>query len=262
MKIDIFSSSQLRAFIVSSSHRYKEAFAYTLWAFSGLLITGLTTELSLSQISKLSGVLIPTWFLITLAIYILNDLSDRKFDKLVGNDQPIATGEVKPKNALPIVFVFSITALLLSSLVNPFVLLISATYLGIGVIYSTPPLHIKKRLMGKQFTLTSLFLLSLLAGGASVLRFPPTLLFLIMVFGIFTFFMTPIPDLKDMKSDSKQGCKSLPLLIGPKYCIYMGILAFSTLLFFAIWGFLYFNFNFFLIPMTALLSLANICFVE
>lgn len=258
LKGDFLSLSQLRAFTVLSSSRFMEALAYTLWAVAGLLVTGLTVRWSLYQILGVGLKLIPAWVFAALAIYILNDLYDKEFDKMVGNERPLATGKVNAQHAKILIFAFSIIALVISYCVNVPVFLVCASYLVLGVMYSTPPVHLKKRILGKQFTLTSLFTLSLLAGGISVMDIPTNLIFMISTFGIFVFFMTPIPDLKDIDSDRKQGCKTLPLLIGKDRSILMGIVAFVILLCTALFGYLYFGFNISLIPMTSILVLINL----
>lgn len=187
--------------------------------------------------------ILPAWLFLTLGVYILNDIYDREFDKLIDREQPLVNGDVESIEAMVVVLTFTALGLILSAFVNVSTLLVSVLFLGIGVIYSVPPINLKKRILGKQFTLTSAFLLSILVGGVALRGFPSVLSFMILCVGPFVVLMTPIPDLKDMESDKKQGCKTIPLLIGPERTIDLGILAFASLLSLSFLGYLLYNFN-------------------
>ncbi|KXA96884.1 hypothetical protein AKJ38_02395 [candidate division MSBL1 archaeon SCGC-AAA259I14] len=257
MNVDIFNKQQFRAFKICSSSRLKMGIVYSFWALSGLLVTGLGMNLSFSNIFSKGLILLPAWFFLTLAIYVLNDMYDREFDKLIDREQPLVTGEVNPTQAMVVISTFVALAITLSAIVNISALAVSLIFLIIGTIYSIPPIQIKRRILGKQFTLTSLFLLSILAGGVAIRGFPSALFFMILCVGPFLVLMTPIPDLKDMESDKKQGCKTVPLLLGPNISIDLGILAFLSLSTLSILGYLVYGFNLIFVISIVILSFIN-----
>jgi len=85
--------------------------------------------------------------LVTGAIFVLNQYFDRKSDIL--NPQkmhlPVAAGELSPKqSSILFVSLFAI-GLLVTAVVDYTLLLLFVTYIGVGIVYSTPPLHFKKR---------------------------------------------------------------------------------------------------------------------
>ena len=85
--------------------------------------------------------------IVTGAIFVLNQYFDRKSD--IMNPQkrhlPVAAGELSPKqSAVLFVSLFAI-GLLVTAVVNYTLLFLFVTYIGVGIVYSTPPLHFKKR---------------------------------------------------------------------------------------------------------------------
>lgn len=254
----ILNSFDYRAFLITSSNRAREAVVYTLWTISGLFIVNLIRGFSFQSMLGIGLRLIPAWIFTTLAVYILNDLYDRHFDRIIDRDQPLVTGKVTPKQAMIVVISFTGISLMISLSMNVSVFIFSVAYLVLGMLYSIPIIHIKGMFLGKQFTLAALFTISMGAGAASVQSFPPQIIFILLSAGVFIFFMSPILDLKDMDSDKEQKCKTMPLLIGPDKSVNMGIFALTLLLISSFVGYLYFNFNIGLVLFIALLCAINL----
>ncbi len=85
--------------------------------------------------------------LITGGIFVLNQYFDRKSDQ--SNPQkrhlPMASGELSPKHSsILIVSLFAVGSLI-TAVVDSTLLLLFICYVAIGVFYSAPPLHFKKR---------------------------------------------------------------------------------------------------------------------
>lgn len=85
--------------------------------------------------------------LVTGAIFVLNQYFDRKCDK--ANPQkrhlPVAAGELSPKQS-SVLFVSLFTiGLLVTAVVDYTLLFLFVTYIGVGIVYSAPPIHLKKR---------------------------------------------------------------------------------------------------------------------
>ena len=85
--------------------------------------------------------------IVTGAIFVLNQYFDRKSDILNPQKRhlPVAAGELSPKqSAVLFVSLFAI-GLLVTAVVDYTLLFLFVTYIGVGIVYSTPPFHFKKR---------------------------------------------------------------------------------------------------------------------
>lgn len=85
--------------------------------------------------------------LVTGAIFVLNQYFDRKID--IMNPQkrhlPVANGELSPKQSSVLFFSLFTAGLLVTAVVDYTLLFLFVIYIGVGIIYSTPPIHFKKR---------------------------------------------------------------------------------------------------------------------
>ncbi len=85
--------------------------------------------------------------LVTGAIFVLNQYFDRKSD--IMNPQkrhlPVAAGELSPKQSSVLFVSLFAIGLLVTAVVDYTLLFLFVAYIGVGIVYSTPPLHFKKR---------------------------------------------------------------------------------------------------------------------
>jgi 4-hydroxybenzoate polyprenyltransferase len=85
--------------------------------------------------------------IVTGAIFVLNQYFDRKSD--IMNPQkrhlPVAAGELSPKQSSVLFVSLFAIGLLVAAVVDYTLLFLFVTYIGVGIVYSTPPLHFKKR---------------------------------------------------------------------------------------------------------------------
>lgn len=85
--------------------------------------------------------------LVTGAIFVLNQYFDRKSD--IMNPQkrhlPVAAMELSPKQSSVLFVSLFAIGLLVAAIVDYTLLFLFVTYIGVGIVYSTPPLHFKKR---------------------------------------------------------------------------------------------------------------------
>lgn len=84
---------------------------------------------------------------ITAAIFVLNQYFDRKTDRSHPQKRnlPLASGELPPRHSwILIVSLFS-AGLLIATVVDSALLPLFLSYIGIGLFYSAPPIHFKKR---------------------------------------------------------------------------------------------------------------------
>jgi 4-hydroxybenzoate polyprenyltransferase len=84
---------------------------------------------------------------VTGAIFVLNQYFDRKSDILNPQKRhlPVAAGELSPKQSSVLVVSLFAIGLLVAAVVDYTLLFLFVTYIGVGIVYSTPPFHFKKR---------------------------------------------------------------------------------------------------------------------
>ncbi len=85
--------------------------------------------------------------LVTGAIFVLNQYFDRKSDKTNPQKRhlPVAAGELSPKQSSVFFVSLFATGLLVTAVVDHTLLLLFVTYIGVGIVYSAPPISLKKR---------------------------------------------------------------------------------------------------------------------
>jgi len=117
--------------------------SWQVWLFNFLLGCIL---FGLPQISRFIIVLF-SFSLATIAIFILNQYFDREIDRVnnLKNSLPIASGDVKPRTGLLLFFVFTFISLASAFSTDVSIFLLLLTYILLGVGYSTPPFRFKNR---------------------------------------------------------------------------------------------------------------------
>lgn len=85
--------------------------------------------------------------LVTGAIFVLNQYFDRKSDRTnaLKRHLPVAAGELSPKQSSVLFVSLFAVGLLVTAVVDYTLLFLFVTYVGVGVVYSAPPLSFKKR---------------------------------------------------------------------------------------------------------------------
>ncbi len=84
---------------------------------------------------------------ITAAIFVVNQYFDRKSD--LSNPEkrclPVASGELNPRDTWILVISLFATGMLITAAVDSTLLTLFVSYMGIGLFYSAPPVHFKRR---------------------------------------------------------------------------------------------------------------------
>jgi 4-hydroxybenzoate polyprenyltransferase len=85
--------------------------------------------------------------LVTGAIFVLNQYFDRISDQTNPQKRnlPVAAGDLSPKQSAALFISLFATGLLVTAIFDSRLLLLFVTYIGVGIVYSTPPIHFKKR---------------------------------------------------------------------------------------------------------------------
>lgn len=181
--------------------------------------------------------------LIALAIYISNDVADLETDVANLVTRPIAQGKVLRKDALTLSAMLYLAGVALGSLVNIATLFFCILSVALGVAYSFSPARLKRRFLLKQVAVASGGLIASLTGGAAVNRLSSSVMFAGFIFFTYALAAVPIVDLGDIIGDRKEGRKTLPLVLGPRYTVRLAISIIIAIITAGIFGYLQLGFN-------------------
>jgi len=209
---------------VSGYGRCLQSRALRIFIFSwasliGILIAsrGVPPVLSLMAVVAISSS-------VTAVAYVYNDIVDLEIDKINNVDRPIAQGTVSKRKAVILVLLLTALALTLSLSVNLQTLLLCMVFLALGFSYSTPNIHLRKRLGPfKQIVPSMGGALSNLIGGAAIGNMPLSLLYAALFFFVFGIAGGPMGDLADVKGDREKGAKTIPVIFGPSFTIKLSV---------------------------------------
>jgi len=160
------------------------------------------------------------WFCLAMlcgmvALTVRNDIADRAIDRVSNPRRPLAAGSVRPRQYACVGRALLGTALVLSLLAGFRLFLYVAAFMGVYVLYSEPPLRLKRVPVLSKLLIAAATLLMVLAGfdfaGGAVRRFPPgVVVIFLFIYGVLLNFI----DLKDYEGDRRAGIFTLPVLLG------------------------------------------------
>lgn len=210
---------KLNAYASCIKARALQGFLLTWATIIGLLITSKGVP---PLIPALKGV--TATFAIAIGVYIFNDVMDYRIDKINQVDRPIAQEKVSKKEAMSLVLLFFIVGVALSLSINIETFLLCTTFLTLGILYSLPYVHLKKRFLAKQTVPAIGGAISNIIGGAAIGTIPLSLLYAGFLFFLLCFAGSPLGDLADIKGDKEQGRKTLAIVYGPIFPIKLAII--------------------------------------
>ena len=170
-------------------------------------------------------------YFMALAAYVYNDITDFEVDKINKTNRPSVTGKATKRQIVIMVYVLNGIALLLTSLINFYALIVSIAFIALGVAYSHPKLNLKDKFPLKTVvTAAGAGLLSLLGGAAALTAtntnfylsysLLPTIYAALFFFAFF-FILGPLGDIADLKGDRAVGRRTFPIVIGIRSTIMM-----------------------------------------
>jgi 4-hydroxybenzoate polyprenyltransferase len=168
-----------------------------------------------------------TSYLLGLATYVYNDLTDINVDQINRKEQSIITQNQSRRGQIILVsFLFTLAATI-SYVISPYAFLISIIFIILGIFYSHPKFSLKSKFPLKTIvTATGAGLLSLLGGAAAIgngLEYstmfnstilPLSTIYLAISFSIFYFIQSIMGDIADIIGDRAAGRNTFPLVLG------------------------------------------------
>jgi geranylgeranylglycerol-phosphate geranylgeranyltransferase len=168
-----------------------------------------------------------TSYLLGLATYVYNDLTDINVDQINRKEQSIITQNQSRRGQIILVsFLFTLAATI-SYVISPYAFLISIIFIILGIFYSHPKFSLKSKFPLKTIvTATGAGLLSLLGGAAAIGNgldystmfnstiLPLSTIYLAISFSIFYFIQSIMGDIADIIGDRAAGRNTFPLVLG------------------------------------------------
>lgn len=180
-------------------------------------------NLGIEWIELIWGVM--TLVFLNAASNTFNQITDLDIDRINKPYRPIPSGIVTVEEARLIAVALYLITAWRAALVNPSFFLLVMVLITITIIYSAEPIRLKKRLFISNLSIA----------------LPRGMLGFVSAWCIFGEITNPIPwiigavmavyligamtskDFTDMEGDAKFGCRTLPVVFGPKMAIYMSI---------------------------------------
>lgn len=247
----------LRAYVVCIEKRSIPQVLTHLWStFIALLVAskGMPPLLAATKV-------LVTSYMMTLSVFLFNDIIDFEVDKINELDRPIAQGKVSRAEAMSLVILSSTVSIILSLSLNLSAFLLCVIFLTLGLTYSAPHVCLKGRsFMSKPLISATGIAITSLIGGAALGSLSPQVLFTGFLFFVTLFGATPLMDLKDMKGDRESGYKTLALTRGPSFVIGSAIMTFASLAVITVLGYPHLGFNV-LTPMLITVSVLAIAWL-
>ena len=228
-----FLCSQLILF----SSRKKHGLLYSVATTAGLFcIPGILNVVDPeTDIQLLFQRIMPAPFItlmITVSMFILNDLVDADLDKTNLKNRPIPSGRVSKKQAWIFIMLTNGAALgiLISALAIDSIIFVMPMIL-IGILYSTPKkIAFMNRFVIKNIAIALFYILCIMLGitwtyGIELaINNPIATIHAITMSGIMIFVGSTINDLGDVKGDRAAGRRTIPIVLGGENTVKMLIM--------------------------------------
>lgn len=225
-----FLCSQLILF----NSRKKHGLLYSVATAAGLFcIPGIVSVWdSETEIQLLIQRIIPAPFItlmITVGMFILNDLVDADLDKSNLKNRPIPSGRVSKKQAWAFIILTNGVAvgILISTLAIDSIIFVMPMII-IGILYSIPrKIAFMNRFVIKNIAISLFYMLCTMLGitwsyGVELaINNPITIIHTITMSGIMIFVGSTINDLGDIKGDRAAGRRTIPIVLGGENTINM-----------------------------------------
>jgi geranylgeranylglycerol-phosphate geranylgeranyltransferase len=230
-------ASFFRSQLILFNSRRKHGLLYSVATAAGLFcIPGILSVMgSETQIQLLIERTIPLPFItlmITVGMFILNDLVDADLDKASSKNRPISSGLVSKDQAWSFIILTNAAAVGIMLLVSLDLtrIMIVVPMIVIGILYSAPKIALMNRFLLKNIAIALFYMLCTMLGITSnygielAIDNPIVPIHTMAMSGIMIFVGSIINDLGDIKGDKGAGRHTIPIVLGGENTIKMLII--------------------------------------
>lgn len=195
--------------------RLEAMFIWSWITFMACMIAGRGSPPLLPSVLSVAGVV-----LISMSVYLYNDITDVNMDKLnsVKRNRPLPTGKASQENALKLVYLSGFTGLATVLLADIRSFVFGLLYFVLFTVYSHPKLRLKKKFLFKESIIALGVPLTSLVGIYAVAdSFVSHAFFASILFACFTYMAQPVlTDSIDVEEDRQAGVRSLATILSWK----------------------------------------------
>ena len=182
-------------------------------------------------------------------VYFYNDIIDLEDDlrnRELGNpapsSRPLGSGRVSMSRMWKFTIFSAIVGLFIAFTIGIQVFILQLIFLVLGILYSTEPVRLKRRTLGKQAIIMAGGLLATISGALTLGIINTQVLYFILLNVLLNGILSPTADLRDIRGDRISEMKTIPLLWGPEMTVrlILGVLVameFATLIGYSRLGF-------------------------
>jgi geranylgeranylglycerol-phosphate geranylgeranyltransferase len=235
-------ASFIRSQLILFNSRKRHGLLYSVATAAGLFcIPGILSVMgSETEIQLLIQRTIPLPFItlmITIGMFILNDLVDVDLDKANSKNRPIPSGLVSKKQAWSFIILTNGAALgmLMIITLDLASIVLVVLMMLIGILYSTSKIALMNRFVLKNIAIALFYMLCTLLGLTSsygidlAINNPIVPIHTMAMSGIMIFVGSIINDLGDTKGDKAVGRHTIPIVLGGKNTIKMLIILVASM---------------------------------
>jgi geranylgeranylglycerol-phosphate geranylgeranyltransferase len=235
-------ASFFRSQVILFNSRKRHGLLYSVATAAGLFcIPGILSVMgSETEIQLLIQRTIPLPFItlmITIGMFILNDLVDVDLDKANSKNRPIPSGLVSKKQAWSFIILTNGTALgmLMIITLDLASIVLVVLMMLIGILYSTSKIALMNRFVLKNIAIALFYMLCTMLGLTSsygidlAINNPIVPIHTMAMSGIMIFVGSIVNDLGDTKGDKAVGRHTIPIVLGGKNTINMLIILVASM---------------------------------
>lgn len=174
--------------------------------------------------TALSGLFSPSfvlpalgWLLATWAVYLVNGVADIVEDRENSSRRPIARGRLPRRAAATVCYTLALLAFTCCALVGARMAVLVTLFLAVGWAYSTGPRPLKRTMVGFTASVTTLGLLTYLAGASAMGgQWNGPLFVHGIAMSLWMGLVGSTKDLSDTSGDRLAGRRTLPVMFGER----------------------------------------------
>ena len=153
---------------------------------------------------------------LTTCVYLYNDVSDLEMDRLNPRkqDRPLVAGRASVEEVMKVIYINAAIGFVLALYLGGLTAVLILSYFLVFMLYSYPPVYIKKRFPFKEITIASGAFFTALIGGSAVGNISGTLLFFtIIMFGFTYLALAVFAETLDTYEDEIYGVKTISMVL-------------------------------------------------